>query len=1019
MLKRLTKIVLDKPWLFIGVAVIITVLTGSLIPNLTFDASIDAMIPDDDPVLSELQKVADDFGSQELFLIAIQSDDVFQASTLRKISELEKKIGALPGIEDVQSPLNVQLVESSFFGIDIHPATTTLPQTKEEIEEYRETILSSPYVDRFITRDGRGAALMVDFEQGDGVDRYELAAEIESIVEGYKGPEQIHIIGDSYVMYYTETAMKQDLRNLVPFVVLVIAVILYITFKSFLGIFIPMVTVLASLIWTTGIMVLMDIPVSIISMVMPIVLVTLGIASSIHILNKYKEALASGLEKRQALEATYEAISSPVVMAALTTAAGFASLVTAFVHPIREFGVLTAIGVMLAMGLSITLIPAILILVDPPTASEKKDQPKQAGRLDKLLKTLTNWTITSPKNVIIVVAIVLVAIGIGAFKITLESNIINYFDDSSPVKTAANVVEEVFGGSMQVSVVFDTGVEDGVKEPNVLNEMIAVQDYLNSFDTINHATSIADVVRELNQALWDGEPEFYEIPDTREAVAQQLLLFTMQGGSGLDSLVSYDFQRALVTAQMKSLDAGKLAEVTHQVEEYLENRFGDSNLSVRLVGTPKVMMRLMNRYVQTQVSSLITSTIAVGIIVALLMKSIGLGLLSLVPLVVTVIFNFGIMGYLGIPLDAVTSIIASLAIGIGIDYAIHYVSRYRLELTNGNTVEDAIRITGQTAGRGIFYNAIALIAGFLVLAFSQFRAISVFGYLISVTMIVSSLATLLVIPVLLQTYEKYKKERGTKMKKKAALLIALFLVLGVHTVSAASLTGQEVLEGLELSSALSGSGRAEISMITENEKGIQRNYSLRVYRQHEDENEKQLLEYLAPADIRGTKFLSINEKNEENQMWLYLPAMGRERRIAAHMTGDSFMGTDFTYEEIGGELPYEDDYSAERLEDETIEGYDCYVLDLTPKRADVSYERVKMWVWKDEMIPVRIEFWNPADVLKKTLTLGDFRDVEGDLMPHHLIMADNTAGTRTIIEITETSREGISDDLFTLRYLRR
>ena len=152
---------------------------------------------------------------------------------------------------------------------------------------------------------------------------------------------------------------------------------------------------------------------------------------------------------------------------------------------------------------------------------------------------------------------------------------------------------------------------------------------------------------------------------------------------------------------------------------------------------------------------------------------------------------------------------------------------------------------------------------------------------------------------------------------------------------------------------------------------------------------------------------------------LYLPAMGRERRIAAHMTGDSFMGTDFTYEEIGGEIPYEDDYAAERLEDETIDGFDCYVLDLIPKKADVSYERIKMWVWKDEMIPVRIEFWNPANVLRKTLTLGDFRDVDGDIMPHYLVMADNSAGTRTILEITETSREGINDDLFTLRYLRR
>ena len=187
-MKRLTKLVLDKPWLFIGVAVVITVLTGSLIPNLTFDASIDAMIPEDDPVLSELQKVADDFGSTR-FLIAIPIVSVFQASTLKKISELEKDRGPARSGRCSKS-LNVQLVESSFFGIDIPSGCPQLPQTKEEKKNTRNHSIES-VCDRFITSDGRGAALMVDFEQGNGVNRHELVAEIERIVGAYKGL-QIH-----------------------------------------------------------------------------------------------------------------------------------------------------------------------------------------------------------------------------------------------------------------------------------------------------------------------------------------------------------------------------------------------------------------------------------------------------------------------------------------------------------------------------------------------------------------------------------------------------------------------------------------------------------------------------------------------------------------------------------------------------------------------------------------------------------------------------------------------------------
>ncbi len=755
-MKRWTKFVLDRPRLIIGIVIVITLLAASLLPRITFDASIEAMIPDDDPVLAELRQIAADFGSQELFLIAIQADNVFNAKTLRKIADMTRELEALPGVKDVQNPLNAQLVESGFFGIEIRPAAELLPQSAAEIEEFKEEILASPYVGRLITADGRGAALLVDLDNA-SEERAVLLNSIEKIVAEQAGPEEIHIVGDSYIFHYTERAMKQDLRNLVPFVVLVIAAVLYFTFRSFLGILIPLVTVGASLIWTVGLMILAHIPVSMISMVMPVILVTLGIASSIHILNKYQESLAEGFKKREALEETFQIITSPVMMAALTTAAGFASLITAFVHPIREFGVLTAIGVLIAMALSLTLIPAILILVKP-LASRAEQEEAKPGYLTKLLDKLTGWTLKKPRAVIAAVLLFFVVLGLGAFRLTLESNIVNYFGDSSPVKKGAAVIEEVFGGSMQISIVVDTGREDGIKDPQVLREIVAIQDYLNSFDTINNAVSVADVVRELNQALWDGEPEFYTIPETREGVAQQLLLFSMQGGSGLDSLVSYDYSRALVTAQMKTLDAHMLSAVINEVEGHLTELYGGSDLAVSLVGTPKVMMRLMSRYVQTQISSLITSTIAVGIIVSLLMRSVALGLLSLVPLVFTVIINFGIMGYAGIPLDAVTSIIASLAIGIGVDYAIHYLSRYRLELAEQGDVRLALRKTGSSAGRGIFFNAVALIAGFLVLVFSHFKAILVFGYLISATMVVSSLAALVVIPLLLGYFAKRDKK---------------------------------------------------------------------------------------------------------------------------------------------------------------------------------------------------------------------------------------------------------------------
>jgi predicted RND superfamily exporter protein len=761
-LQRWFKLVMDHPWVVMGVVVLITIGAATFLPRITFDASIDAMIPEDDPVLVELMEIVEDFGTQDLFLVAVQGDDVFSPATLRKIHDLASELEALPGVVEVQSPLNAQKVESGFFGIEIAPMTLDLPQTPEEIEEFRNDILSSPYAGRLITPDGRGAALFLELD-GPALltERNDLMGQIEAVVQRYTGPEKIHVVGDAYILYFTEQIMKQDLVKLVPFVAVIIGVVLYWTLRSFLGIVIPLLTVGISVTWTVGLMIWRGIPVSIISMVMPVILVTIGIASSIHILNKYQEGLARGLAKREALEETFAAITAPVVMAALTTAAGFASLITAFVHPIREFGVLTAVGVMLAMGLSLSLVPALLVLVKEPEVRQGKEKAQKDGPLTRILHTFVHWAVHRPRLLVLIVTAILVVFALGATLITLESNIVNYFGNSSPVKQATMVIEEVFGGSMQISVVLDTGEADGIKDPAVLEELVVIQDHLNSFDTINHATSIADVIRELNQALWDGDPEFYAIPDSNEAVAQLLLLFSLQGGSGIDSLVTYDYSRALVTAQMKTLDAEQMAQVISQVEQFLAQRYNSgSALKSYLSGTPKVMQRLMNRYVQTQISSLISSSVMVGIIVSALMKSVSLGLLSMVPLIFTVVVNFGIMGFAGLPLDAVTSMISSVSIGIGIDYAIHYISRYRWEAANGHDPATALRQTSTSAGRAIIYNALALVVGFLVLVFSHFRAIAVFGLLISAAMIVSSLAALLVVPLLLNHYAKRQLRKG-------------------------------------------------------------------------------------------------------------------------------------------------------------------------------------------------------------------------------------------------------------------
>ena len=238
---------------------------------------------------------------------------------------------------------------------------------------------------------------------------------------------------------------------------------------------------------------------------------------------------------------------------------------------------------------------------------------------------------------------------------------------------------------------------------------------------------------------------------------------------------------------------------------------------------------------------------------------------------------------------------------------------------------------------------------------------------------------------------------------------------------AAELTASEILDRMAGTGVLSSSGQARLELVTENRQGQQRSYQLQIYRAEEPGGgSRQLLEYLGPADVRGTKFLSIHEAGQGTQMWLYLPTLGRERRIAGSATQDQFMGTDFSYEEISGGSTYKTDYAAERLPDTTLDGRPAYLLKLTPRSSQSKYGYVQLWVWKETFLPLRIDFFDRRGQLEKRLTTADFRqDDEGRWLPYLITMTSAKAGTRTVIRLLTHQPGEVPEEYFTLRYLRR
>ena len=744
-MRRLFEFVVDHPKPILGLFLIITLIMGSFLFRLRIDTDIRRMVGKDQPVIAELDEIVDEFGAQTYLLITLKADDIFHPDALASLARVAEEVEGLPGVIEVLHPLNLEIIQGSEWGIEIRPVVESVPTTEEEVHAFRRTLLANAHGRQLVSADGRGALIMAKLDPDILGTRseWELARLVEDLVVQEEGYE-LYANGDIIVNYYAHTYILRDVARMLPLAALVIFTILYFCFRSHWGIVIPLLAVLVSLIWCLGLIVQLGYPLTMVSTIIPVILVSMASANGIHILNRYREESAGG-DLRECLIQTMLHLASPITMSALTTVAGFLTLLTSFVPPIREFGCFTAFGIFIGLVFSLVGLPAAIMHL----GIEEKASETKKGRLSRALESLAASVNDHDRTIIWGTVLVFGAFLFGIPKLTVEANFVEYFKQDSPIVRAIREMESLFGGFSQLALVVDAGEEDGLKDPKSLRVMESLENYMEARTEITRTSSLVGLVKEINQAFHDGDGSHYRIPDTREEIAQQLLLFTMSGGSGIDSLASYDFQRGLITGALANLSTKQTSQVVAELEDYTKEQLTAAGLAGRVAGLPKITVVLMEQFVRGQITSLFWALTTITLIVVLIMKSWLLGIITALPLVVTIGIVFGIMGYGGIPLDFATTMIASICFGMGIDYAIHFVTRYIQERTRGLDHRGAVAITISNTGMGILFNALTLILGFGILVLSYFQPLIMFGLLIALTMIISCGATLILVPTVL------------------------------------------------------------------------------------------------------------------------------------------------------------------------------------------------------------------------------------------------------------------------------
>lgn len=757
-MKTVAKIVIRFGLLFVILNIGITAFLGAQLPKLKINNETETFIPADNPAQILNSHLKEVFGDNNMMILAIEAKEgtIYQEPILRKIVALTEKLETLDNVEEVTSLANVDNIIGTEEGMEVKPIFDVYEEINDDVLENIKEVLHSWsfYEGGMISADDRATIIMIEFPKHAKIEtKAALHADLTKLMKDFSFDEvNLYLAGKPVAEVEMGHFMQSDMKRLIPFVLAVIALVLFISFRSFLGVVLPLSCIIMATVNSMGLMSYLGHELTIMGTIIPVVLVAIGSAYSIHVIHHFFIDLHKGLSAKEAIEKTFEKIGLSVVLAGLTTMAGFGSLGTSAVIPIRDFGLFVAFGTGVALIVALTFIPPVLIFLSrfkPSIEVKAADKDKHTG-INNLMVTATRWILSHNKQVVIFSAVLVSVSILSGLRLQSYSDMISLFPPESQLRQANDWINKNLTGTSTISVII-SGKKDSIKEPAVLKQIEGLQRHIeNTYPFISKSISLVDFLKRMNFSMNSNNPEFDKIPPTKELVAQYLLLYSTSGDpDDFDSYVDYDYKEARIILQSKKSRTLDNNRVLREVIAYAKEHF-DPKLKVQVSGQPAITKALNDLIITGQIRSVIASIGIVFLLMTVVYRSIIGGLLSIIPLTLSILFNFGLMPLFGIPLDIGTAIFSSIAVGVGIDYAIHYINNSRLEAGHHSDLDSLYQHTAINSGTAILFNALAVALGFLVLTYSNFGPLIRMGSLVSLTMVVSSVGSLVFIPALLK-----------------------------------------------------------------------------------------------------------------------------------------------------------------------------------------------------------------------------------------------------------------------------
>jgi predicted RND superfamily exporter protein len=863
------------PALILGAVALITVFFALQIPRVELDNNNMRFLPGKNRARLISEYIDETFGGSVIILIGLEKPygTVFEPALLARIREYAEAVEDVEFVGSVNSIMSTQFISARGDAIVVADLVDDdFSGAAGEMAELRRRIASWDIFRGAIISDDLSATQIIvslDVSAGEST-RPDVTASVVRIRdmagEMFDGLAEVYVTGQPIINNAINESMIADNLILIPLVIVVVLLVLFFSFRRFTFVVLPLLTVIAAVVWMVGAMALFGIKLSILSTIMPVILIAVGSAYGIHVVTHYLEDVRArsftAEEHRELIYTLVGKLVKPVFLAALTTFAGFVSFCFTSIVPMREFGLFTSLGVLAAFAAAVTLIPSLLLVRGPRRVKQGKARPGEPDRINNAAAAFFIAIVKKRKLVLAVAALVTGVSVYGLSKIVVDNNLVEFFQNETDISRSDRFIREYFGGSKELTLVVEADTSEALLAPEVLSAVDGLSTYLaERVPVTGKVLGFTDIIKRINQVFnADESPEglrpagpereaaddafgfggggfaaedfgfsgfgfdgydddaggeaagpgrtaaygpeqysaadiialldaaagksarlsgsdlvrelkrltnyegmaYYEIPadparygkktgeELRRLVSNYLVLLAGDENSGYSN-DPFEPTALKTTIQLKTTGNQDAFEVVDIIHAYVEAKF-PKTVRVTIGGWAVLEGEVTNLIVNSQIISVALSVLIVFIIVAFSNRSLASGLIAAAPIAIAVLCNFAVMGFLGIKLNIGTAIIASLAVGIGIDYTIHFMDFFRREYRRDHRDEwDFLRRTFVSSGKAIIINAVSVGAGFGVLAFSQFRILAELGALIALSMVITALVSLTVVPALLIT----------------------------------------------------------------------------------------------------------------------------------------------------------------------------------------------------------------------------------------------------------------------------